>query len=139
MLAEFNILFFADNVQLDKERVIESANSIYNRIVDVLRNCANITVPSRKKSFYKFWWCEELDCLKQQSIDDYRLWKAMGKPRSGEVFDKSRASRLLYKQRIREFQRHESSSYTNDLHESYCLKTVPISGVVGELSLKLRA
>ena len=104
------------------ESVIPAVNSIYDRTVDILRNCANITVPIRKRSFYKFWWNEELDCLKQQSIDDHRLWKSMGKPRCGQVFDKCRASKLLYKQRIREFQRNESTSYTNDLHESLLAK-----------------
>jgi len=43
-------------------------NNIYNKTVDILRNCANFTVPRRTKQFYKFWWNEELDCLKQQSM-----------------------------------------------------------------------
>jgi len=117
LLSELNCLDGIDCIGL-----IPAINSIYDRIVDNLRNCANLTVPVRKKSFYKFWWNEELDCLKQQSIDDHRLWKSMGKPRSGQVFDKCRASKLLYKQRIREFQRHESTCYTNDLHESLLAK-----------------
>jgi len=126
ILSELNSLINShDDAGADSKEKIEIVNSIYNRTVDTLRNCANITVPLRKKSFYKFWWCEELDCLKQQSIDDHKLWKSLGKPRSGQVFDKCRASRLLYKQRIREFQRHEACSYTNDLHESLLSKDGP--------------
>lgn len=100
-------------------------NSIYNRTVDSLRNCANLTVPHRTKAFYKFWWNEELDCLKQQSIDDHKLWKAVGKPRQGQIFDKCRTSKLLYKQRIREYQRHETNSYSNELHEALLAKNGP--------------
>jgi len=123
LLAEVNCL--VDTVGIDRDKIISSVNSLYNRMVEILSNCAKLTVPNRKKSFYKFWWCEELDCLKQQSISDHRLWQSLGKPRCGEIFDKSRASKLLYKQRIREFQRHEASSYTNDLHESLLSKDGP--------------
>jgi len=42
----------------------------------------------------------------------------MGKPRHGPVFDKHRASKSLYKQRVREFQRNETNSYTHELHEA---------------------
>lgn len=78
-----------------------------------------------KKQFYKFWWNEELDCLKQQSIDDHRLWKALGKPRHGQVYDRSRASKLAYKRRVREYQQNETNSYSNDLHEALLSKNGP--------------
>jgi len=115
-----------ENVSAINSDCIKSAvNEIYNKIVEILRNCANITVPERRKQFYKFWWNEELDCLKQQSIDDHKLWKTMGKPRHGPIFDRHRASKLLYKQRIREFQRNETSAYSNALHEALLEKNGP--------------
>jgi Reverse transcriptase (RNA-dependent DNA polymerase) len=100
-------------------------NNIYSKIVDILRNCANVTVPERKKHFYRFWWNEELDSLKQKSVDDHKLWKSMGKPRHGPIHDKHRASKLLYKQRIREYQRTEMTSYTSELHEALLAKDGP--------------
>jgi len=48
-----------------------------------------------------------------------------GKPRSGNIFDKYRASKLVYKQRIREYQQNESRSYTNELHEALLDKNGP--------------
>lgn len=97
---------------------VELIDNCYSRIVTILRQCANATVPMRSKQFYKFWWDEELDCLKEDSISTHNLWKVAGKPRSGPLFTKARTAKLLYKQRIRQHQRQETSSYTNDLHEA---------------------
>jgi hypothetical protein len=119
------VIGLENNLAINSDCMKSVINNIYNKIVDILRNCANLTVPTRKKQFYKFWWNEELDCLKQQSIDDHKLWKTLGKPRHGPIYDKHRASKLQYKQRIREFQRSETSSYTNELHEALLAKDGP--------------
>jgi len=106
------------NCSADNERVnaVETIDNVYNRIVSILCDAAKLTVPVRSKQFYKFWWDQELDCLKEDSISSHNLWKAAGKPRSGSLFTNARQCKLLYKKRIRECQRQETSSYTNDLH-----------------------
>ena len=100
-------------------------NSVYNQTVHILRDSSMRTVPLRTKNFYKFWWNQELDCLKEQAIIDHQLWKAAGKPRSGTVNAKYRSSKLAYKVRIRECQQQEESMYTNDLHEALIAKRGP--------------
>ena len=80
------------------------------------------TVPAHTKHFYKFWWNQELYCLKEQSVVDHKIWKAAGKPRSGIINDKYRSSKLAYKIRIRECQQEHDSVYTNDLHEALMAK-----------------
>jgi len=95
---------------------------IYDNIITALIGSSNATVPVRSKQFYKFWWNEELDCLKHDSITAHNVWKAAGRPRSGPLFNKARTSKLLYKRRIRECQRCETASYTNDLHEALIQK-----------------
>jgi len=101
-----------DNIDID---VI---NIIYDKLVNVLQYCANAAVPERRKNFYKFWWSQELDCLKEEAIKSHRIWKAAGQPRSGPCFNKFRTDKLSYKLAIREHQQQEKSAYTNDLHES---------------------
>ena len=59
-----------------------------------------------------------MDCLKDQSIINHKMWKAAGRPRSGPVFNKYQASKRAYKTRIRECQQQETMAYTNDLHEA---------------------
>jgi len=93
--------------------------------VHILRESAMRTVPLRTKTFYEFWWNQELDCLKEKSITDHQLWKAAGKPRSGAVYATYRSSKLAYKVRIREFQQQEDTVYTNDLHETLIAKRGP--------------
>jgi hypothetical protein len=97
-------------------------DNVYNSIELILSEAAKATVPSRSKQFYKFWWDQELDCLKQDSIASHNHWKAAGKPRSGALFREARTSKLRYKKRIRECQRQEITSYTNDLHEALLKK-----------------
>ena len=63
-----------------------------------------------------------MDCLKEDAIASHKLWKATGKPRSGDIFNKYHAAKLLYKKRIRECQQDETSSYTNDLHDALIKK-----------------
>jgi len=42
---------------------------LYDALVNTLRAGVKAFVPRAKKNYYKFWWTEELDLLKQDSID----------------------------------------------------------------------
>jgi len=79
-------------------------------------------INNNKKKFLKFWWNEELDLLKEDSIQSDKLWKAVGKPRSGQIFNKRQTYRARYRKRIREYERASTEVYTNYLHESLLRK-----------------
>jgi len=100
-------------------------DSLYSDMVNVLTTAASQFVPQKAKSFYKFWWDEELDILKQNSIDSNRIWKAAGKPRHGPVFDKRQSCRLEYRRRIKSGQKSMETSYTNELHDCLINKNGP--------------
>jgi len=126
------ILYKLDNVLSDYESNVLDVSAccvhidnVYDEIVAILRSAAEAFVPQRKKNFYKFWWSEELDCLKQASIDSNRLWKAAGKPRHGPIFNNRQSHRMIYRKRIREEQRNETQAYTNELHDALMLKNGP--------------
>jgi len=51
---------------------------IYNSIVSVLNSASSLFVPRVKKGFFKFWWNEEINLLKQASIESDKLWKSVG-------------------------------------------------------------
>ena len=89
----------------------------YNEVVDSLISSANQFVPHCRKDFLKFWWDEDMDLLKDASIESNGIWKAAGKPKNGPIFDKRHACRLQYRKLIRERQHNSLSSYANDLHE----------------------
>jgi len=118
ILVNFNDAKYKD-VRFDAAFYIDT---FYNAVVNILYAGANAYVPRAKKNFYKFWWTEELDLLKQESIDSSKLWKAAGKPRSGPIFTKRQSSRLLYRKRLRDEQKAEIYSYSNDLHEALLKK-----------------
>ena len=108
---------------------------IYSRIVCVLLEAEARFVPQRSKGFFKFWWDEELDVLKQASIDTNNAWKLAGKPRSGPIFDKRQKARALYRKSIRDHEALSVGSYTNDLHEALLKKTELLFGSVGVQTL----
>jgi hypothetical protein len=107
---------------LDHAETIALIDSLYADIVYVLTYATNVYVPRHNKSFYKFWWDEELDLLKDESIESNKLWKAAGKPRHGPIFDKRQSCRLRYRNRIKESEKSSLSSYTNELHDALMKK-----------------
>jgi len=95
---------------------------LYDALVNILRAGDQAFVPRAKKNFYKFCWTEELDLLKQDSMESNKLWKEAGKPRSGPIFTRRQLSRILYRKRLRDEQKAETYSYSNDLHEALIKK-----------------
>ena len=93
-------------------------DDIYDRIVTALNVSAHSYIPSCSQNFFKYWWCQELDCLKQQSIDSDHLWKAAGRPRVGPLYDQRNKARRAYRLGLRQFRQTPTESYSNDLHEA---------------------
>ena len=77
------------------------------------------------QKIFKFWWDEELDNLKAASINSHRLWKAVGCPRSGSIFNERNSCRMQYRRSIREHERAAEETYTNELHEALSHKDGP--------------
>lgn len=99
--------------------------SIYSDIVEILNHYADIFVPKRCKSFYKYWWTKELDILKDNAMQSSVVWKDAGKPRSGPIFDRYRSDKQVYRLAIRERKDDDSQAYSNDLHDMLVAKQGP--------------
>jgi Reverse transcriptase (RNA-dependent DNA polymerase) len=108
--------------QFDFKYVIDQ---VYDDIVNTLVIGANQFVPQCRKNFFKFWWDEEMNLLKEASIESNVIWKAAGKPKYGPIFSKRQSCRLQYRKRIRENQNNETSAYSNDLHDALMEKNGP--------------
>jgi len=94
----------------------------YDTLVNILCTGAKAFVPRAKKNYYKYWWTEELDLLKRDSVDSNNLWKVAGKPRFGPIFTRRQSCRLLYRKRLRDEQNAETYKYSNELHEALLKK-----------------
>jgi len=112
-------------------------DEMYERIVAVLLSSASGSIASCSQNFFKFWWCEELDCLKQQSVESDQLLKAAGRPRSGPIFDRRNKARRVYRLGIRNYHRGPTEFYNNDLHEALINKKGSTFGSVGTRSLRV--
>lgn len=107
---------------LDATNMEYFIDKAYDDIVYILNETTSAFVPRVRKNFFKFWWDEELNQLKNESIASDKLWKSLGRPRSGTVYNKRQQCRLLYRRRIREGNQLQIHSYTNDLHEALLTK-----------------
>jgi hypothetical protein len=88
-----------------------------------LRASADLFIPKQTKNFFKFWWTQELDVLKEHAIASCKVWKETGRPRNGAIFLQYKRDKLLYEKSIREQRASETTSYTNDLHEALLSKS----------------
>jgi len=79
-------------------------------------------VPSLSKGFFKFWWDDNLNLLKQSSVKSDRAWEAAGKARQGPIFSERQSSRKLYRKSLKEYANANIETYTNDLHDALLKK-----------------
>ena len=122
VLAEINALSLQpNNITVTRDAI----ESLYAATVSVLDSGAKKFVPHCKKGFFKFWWDEEMQLLKDASIESNEAWKAAGKPRNGPVFVERQRCKMQYRKRLRENLNSETTCYTNDLHEALLNKNGP--------------
>jgi len=57
----------------NKHDAIYFIDSFYTDIVTALQASFNNTVPKHKSDFYKYWWDQKLDLLKQESVNNHRI------------------------------------------------------------------
>ena len=93
-------------------------------------------MPRVKKGFFKFWWNEEVNLLKEESVESDKLQKSVGKPRDGPIFASRQSCRLKYRKCLRDNRKFETEQYTNDLHDALLQKLR--SGNVGARSLSTK-
>jgi len=92
---------------LDDSVTTHVIDNCYSKIVEALNASANIAVPACRRNFYKFWWEHSLDELKQKSIESCNIWRGVGRPRSGLIFDRYRKDKAAYRHEIRNKQKQE--------------------------------
>ena len=83
---------------------------------------AQIAIPKIKADSLKFWWDDTLDDLKNNSVNSFRLWKSVGKPRNGPIFEEMSRHRLLYRNQIRANKNSSLIQISNDLHDALLKK-----------------
>ena len=89
----------------------------YKKSVLALTTADALSIPHRKVGFYKYWWDQELDELKTQSIESHQLWVAAGRPRSVDLYDRKRTCKAQYRRGLRHHQQDACCEVSNVLHD----------------------
>ena len=116
-------LLYAESVS-DATNIQPTIDYFYRSIVDSLLQASSISVRKVKHNFYKYWWDEELAALKQASIDSFKLWTAVGKPRAGCEFLAMKRAKYAYKLAIKNKEVSSKDAFTNSLNEALLHKNM---------------
>ena len=113
-LLEFeNVLLSVSNVEC-----VNFVDHFYDKLVGCLSHSAELHIPVHYKNYYKFWWSQELSCLKDNAIKSNKIWRDAGRPRAGPIADKRNSDKRKYKKMLSTERRAETQRYTNDLHDA---------------------
>ena len=66
-----------------------------------------------------------MNVLKEATVNCNKVWKAAGKPRRGPILNKRQLCKAQYCKGLREKQKLNTCTYTNDLHEALLAKNGP--------------
>jgi hypothetical protein len=102
------------NIRPLAQSFIESA---YTQLISILQETAEASVPKLYRSTLKHWWNDELNALKQQSIESNKYWVEAGKPTSGIIAEAMKNDKYAYKLAIK-FRKAESDGVTASLCET---------------------
>jgi len=93
-------------------------NTFYESIVSMLRRAAAGCVPKIPFKCLKAFWNDNLDKLKEQSIDMHTLWRQVGSPKQGIINDARIKAKLDYKQAIKQASSDFEQNNANALHDN---------------------
>src|ERR1700761_1109346 len=79
----------------------DSVNVVYNKFVRCLKQC-DLCIVRKKVNYYKVWWDNKLNSLKDNSVTKYNLWTTVGKPRQGDVYRNMIQAKTEYKRYLYE-------------------------------------
>ena len=95
---------------------------IYSTVIASLDEAAQKTVPKINNNFFKFWWDQEMDALKEESIKSHKSWIDHGRPRHGLLFDRKVKAKILYRKAIKQRQKRVQTEVSGSLADALCYK-----------------
>lgn len=97
--------------------------SIYTDLVFGLKGVSTACISKKRSNFYKHWWSNDLELLKQESISTHRKWCLSNRPKTGVIFEAKTRAKANYKNCIKANQKMENCCISNSLHDALNNKT----------------
>jgi exonuclease III len=112
-----------NNNCVSSEYIDSMIEEVYDNVISSLNQAADSVIPLVKRNFFKYWWNEELDVLKSTSCSTHLDWVNAGRPKHGPIFDAKRSAKSRYKKCIKDNQKVEIESVSNNLHDALVCKS----------------
>jgi hypothetical protein len=114
---------FFSQTTIESGHIVKSIEEMFACLIGSLNQAADSCIPVVKSDFFKYWWNQELDELKAKSCSTHHEWIMAGRPMHGPVYDAKRRAKTLYKSCIKNNQKIEQQSVSNDLHDALINKS----------------
>lgn len=115
---------FTDNSKFDFHLYVTTLiEDVYNHVTSFLNIAADSTIPVVKSNYFKYWWTEETNALKSNSCLTHSNWVNAGRPMNGPVYDAKRIAKTAYKKCIKDNQKVELETVSNQLHDALICKS----------------
>ena len=95
------------------ESLKQRLETFYSALVLCLKSAAEQNIPKKSVHFYKYWWNEEAEILKKNSIATHREWVGNGRLHAGLIYEKKRKAKYLYKTFLKQQHKNEISDVSN--------------------------
>ena len=89
----------------------------FNDIVDAVKT-AESYLPRSRPGVSKNYWNNELSNLKAASSDAFSVWKDVGKPSSGPIFELKKSTHYRYKLAINKAKKEFDLGHSNQIYEN---------------------
>ena len=95
----------------------DTVNLVYDEFVRCLKQC-DLCIVRKKVNYYKVWWDNKLNSLKDNSITKHKIWTAVGKPRQGDAYRNMIQAKTEYKRYLHEKDSLSRGQFTDALCDS---------------------
>ena len=112
---------WSDNASLFSD-LCTCVDVLYNELILLLAEAGDTCIEKYKVDVLKFWWDEESDALKMDSISTHNNWRLLDRPNSGPIFEAKKKAKSLYRLYLRKNMGREKEEFSNSLHDSLMAK-----------------
>ena len=112
-----DLMLYQSSDQADIVLIHAEIDRIYELIVHALRDSANLTIPRLKTNALKYWWDQEMNEIKMNSVTSFCALQAAGKPRSGTIHHEMLVHKMRYRKAIKDKSNQNLFLVSNDLHD----------------------
>ena len=99
------------------DSIKQQSKDLYRQVTGAIAQAALDTVFKKRSHHKKFWWDDDLNTLKAESILSHNEWIRDGRPILGDSYARKTKAKLAYKKAIKSKRKNAEGKITDRLHD----------------------